>query len=198
MANVNSSFGVYNVPAQVITGTTETALKVPASGYSGYPSPVFAAAAGLCISAPGGVFDGHPFVVRMVGKAHTGASLTLTPKLYQVPNSIVAAGTQATVGNDHVVAAMAASSAFSGDGNFVLECVFLYDSTSGALNGQTSFAQINNVVNAVNSGTAGVCTATTQVTSVGTNDLWFMPTFTFGTANAANSVQIVEFAIDAA
>ena len=205
MANLNSTAGFQNLPAQLITGTTETALVVPAQGLYGgsLPSPTFAAGNGLSIGFPpdiaGSVYDGHPFLVSVVGKITTGASLTFLPKLYQVPGTIVAAQTQGTVANDNVVMVGAAtSSGAAGTQNFVIQTQFLWDSTSKKLTGFVSGYQINGVNIAVGTptGTAGQAQVTTVVSSVGVGDLNFIPSFTFGTANAANAVTVTEFLID--
>jgi hypothetical protein len=203
MASPATTAGYQNLPAQTITTTTETALLVPAQGlYAGLPSPTLAAGAGLTIGfAPdivGSIYDGHPFIVSLVGKATTGGAITFLPKIYQVPASIIAAGTQATVANDHVTVALAATSISTATQNFIVEAQFLWDSTSKILNGQVIGAQINGVNIAANSGTAGTMVATTQITAVGIGDLNFMPSFTFGTANAGNIVTVTEFVIDRA
>lgn len=202
MASVNTTAGFQNIPAQLITGTSETTLLVPAQGvYAGLPSPTLAAGAGLAIGFPpditGAIYDGHPFVVSLIGKVTTGASLTFLPKIYQVAASVIAAGTQSTVSNDHVTVALAAtSSGAAATQNFIVQAQYLWDSTSKALTGQVISAQINGVNIAANAGTAGTFVATSVIATVGINDLNFIPSFTFGTANAANSVTVTEFVID--
>lgn len=202
MASNNSTAGFQNIPAQLITTGTETALLVPAQGvYAGLPSPTLAAGVGLAIGFPpditGSIYDGHPFLVTLAGKFTTGASLTVLPKIYQVPASVIAAGTQGTVSNDHVTVALAAtSSGAAATQNFIIQAQYLWDSTSKILNGFVTAAQINGVNIAPNAGTAGTLVATTAITTVGITDLNFMPSFTFGTANAANSVTVTEFFID--
>ena len=95
MASPATTAGYQNIPAQIITTTTETALLVPAQGvYAGLPSPTLAAGAGLAIGFPpditGSIYDGHPFIVSLVGKVTTGGAITFLPKIYQVPASVVA------------------------------------------------------------------------------------------------------------
>lgn len=206
MASVNSTVGFQNLPAQSITTGTETALLVPASGTfgSGLPSPTLAAGAGLFVGFPpdivGGIYDGHPFLVSIIGKITTGASLTFKPSLYQVPATIVAAGTSATLANDHAVLVGAAtSSGAAGTQNFILQTQFLWDSTSKQLTGFVTAYQIagvNLIVGTPNGTTAGTLQATTVLSTVGVGDLNFIPSFIFGTANAANAVTITEFLID--
>lgn len=204
MANVNTFAGIYNLPAQVISSGTETALLVPASGYPGYPSPTFTAGSGFPIQfidtvAGSLANDGHPFVVRLAGKVTTGASSTLVVNLYQVPGAIVSAGTSATLSNDHVVVTNAASAAIATtSNNFLVEAQFMWDSVSQKLNGNVLFALIAGANVAPNSGTAGTGVVTTALTTVTAADLNFIPSFTFGTANAANSVTVAEFTLDRA
>jgi hypothetical protein len=202
MSSVNTTVQLVNLPSQAISVNTEKALAVPAQGiYPGYPSPAFAAGVGFALGVPadvaGAFYDGHPFLVTLAGLATTAGSYTFLPKLYQVPGSIIAAGTQGTVGNDHAVVALAATSIATATQNFFVQAQFLWDSTSKILNGFVTAAQINGVNIAPNSGTAGTLVATTQVTSVGIGDINFMPSFTFGTAGT-NSVQVTEFSIDRA
>lgn len=202
MANANTTVEFVTLPSQGVTTTTETALLVPASGYPTLPSPTFAAGAGLTIGVPtdiaGSVFDGHAFKVRVVGKVTTGGAITVQPKLYQVPGTIIAQGTQGTVANDNVTVSLAATTVSTTTVNFIVEAQYLWDSTTKKLNGFVTVAQIGGVNVAANSGTAGTFVATTAVSSVGITDLNFLPTFTFGTANAANAILVTEFALDRA
>ena len=198
--NQNTIQGLYNIPAQSITTGTETALLVPAAGlYPGFPSPLQAAGTGLQLCWPADIqgadgIDGHPFKVRVVGKAFTGGSYTFQTKLYQVPYSIVTAGTSATLANDNVALSNAASAAFTGWANFILEAQFLWDSSSQKLNTsfQTSLNQVNGAAVAPTSSIVSIAyTAGNPV-----NNLNFLPSFTFGTANAANSVTVTEFTLE--
>lgn len=207
MANLNSTAGYQNLPAQAITTATETTLLVPASGNfgSGLPSPVLLAGAGLFIGfnpdIAGGIYDGHPFIVSLIGKVTTGTTSTFAIKLYEVPGAIATAGTSATVANDHVVVSLAATSVASATQNFIVQAQFLWDSSSKILNGSVLSAMINGVNIAANSGgTTGLLTPTTSLSSpaVGISDLNFIPSFTFATANAGNAVTITEFLIDRA
>lgn len=203
MASVNSTAGYQNLPAQPIIVATETVLTVPAQGlYSTLPSPLLPIGAGLAIGFPadiaGSVYDGHPFLVSIVGKITTAGSYTFLPKLYQVPGSVLLAGTQGTVANDHaVLVGPATSSGAAGTQSFQLQAQFLWDSTTQKLTGFVSAYQINgvNIAVATPTGTAGQLQVTTVVSTVGVADLNFIPSFTFGTAGA-NSVAITEFVID--
>lgn len=202
MSNQNTTAGFYNLPAQSITVTTETTLLTPAASgvYAGLPSPALplsttAAPFGWYIGFPPDItgndtYDGHPFKVRVAGKVFTGASSTLIVKLYEVPAATITAGTQSTIGGDHLVFTSPTITAFTGAGSFVYEAEFIWDSTSKALNGQTT-------VNLSN-GTFTALAGTSALASLGVGDLNFIPSFTFGTANAGNFVQLTEFVIDRA
>jgi hypothetical protein len=202
MANVNSSSGIQNLPAQSITTGTATALLVPAQGlYSTLPSPTFPAGTGLWTGPgtdiAGSAYDGHVFKVRVAGKFFTGASSTFLTALYQVPATIVTAGTSATAANDQAIVAGTASSAVTGAGNFVLEATLLWDSVSQTLGGFISESLAGGAL----AGTIGTVTTVRTVpftTAGGVNGLNFIPFFTFGTANAANTVTVTEFFVDRA
>lgn len=201
MSSVNTTVEFVNLPAQVIATTVETVLAVPAQGlYAGLPSPTLAAGVGLSLGFPadivGSVYDGHAFKVRVVGKVITGASLTFLPKIRQVPQSFILAGTQGVVANSTAVLALAATTVAATTNNFILEAVFLWDSSSKTLNGFTDAALINGVTIAPNGGTAGTSVATTSVVNVAITDLNFVFSVAFGTANATNSFTVTEFSID--
>jgi hypothetical protein len=189
--------GVQNLPAQSITGTTETALLVPAAGlYPSFPSPTYAAGTGLWLGTPpdiqGSDFDGHAFKVRVAGKVFTGAAATLVTKLYQVPAAIVAAGTSATVANDVVVVTNAASASVTGAANFVVEAQFIWDSASLKLG---TSAGINQVAGAAVTPTL-VSPTLVYAAPATINVLNFIPSFTFSAGNAANTVTVTEFFIE--
>lgn len=205
MSNVNTFAGYQDLPAQVIsTAATPTALLVPATGYSTLPSPALPAGVGLYVGVEqdvtsGGTFDANKFVVRVQGKLFTGAASTFTMGLYQVPAAIAAAGTQSTAANDPILLNMtAASAAITGASNFVFEAELLWDSTSNLLVGYANAVLVNGILQVVNTATAGTIGVSTPRTLTGAADLKFIPFFSFGTANAANSVTVTEFAIDRA
>lgn len=191
MSNVNTFEAFFNLPAQIVTVNTATPLVVPAQGvYPGLPSPALVAGAGLYLGITDTVagnmtIDGHPIAVRISGKVTTGASSTFLPSIYL--------GTSATLASNTTLGVGVASSAIATTtANFVIEAVFIWDSVSTKLNGY--YTQIvNGVV-----GNAGALTATTPTTVASLSSMNFIPTFTFGTANSANSVTIAEFAIDRA
>jgi hypothetical protein len=196
MSNQNSVMGWYNLPNQVISSTTETALLVPAQGaYPGLPSPTLAAAAGLFVGVPNDIVgstavDGHPFRVRVAGTVAI-ASGTFGVGLYQVPASISAAGTQATLTNDNSLVAVAttAQTPAATPNNFFLEATFLWDSNSQLLNGYYTYL-------IANLPSPPVLAITTQRTITSIANLQFLPSFKFSVGNAANNVGVKEFLIE--
>lgn len=195
MANVNSSQGWVSLPAQSITGTSAVTLLVPASTaqYQGLPSPIFAAGAGLYLqldpnyqssnpyaSSPTYVnasVDGRPFRLRITGIVTVGASSTFVCSIYQ--------GTSSSTSSDSIIAASASYTITTASSvNFIMEADLLWDSTSSKLNGQFS-SNVNNTF------TGGA--AITSISSLSVTNLAFIPAFTFGTGNGANTVTVKEF-----
>jgi hypothetical protein len=204
MANANSAQSLYNVPAQTISTTTETALLVPAATlYSGYPSPILAAGAGFPIiidptaqtnnptattpTYTNANYDGHPIGLRASLLITFAAAATCIVKLYQVPSTIIVAGTQSTLSNDHLIATGATLTAgAAGTFNYLLDVPnLLWDSTSKHLNGSFSTLADGTLTGAV---------ATTQQTGVAFNDLNFLLSFTFSVAGV-NTVAVKEFTL---
>ena len=195
MANVNSSLGFSTLPAQVVSTTAATTLLVPPSTalYQGLPSPVFSAGAGLYLAldpdyqsgnpqatSPTYVnssVDGRQFKIRVVGLVTVAASSTFQVSLYN--------GTSSTVTSDTLVAISASYTITTASTiNFVFENNFLWDSTSSHLNGWF-YSDVNNVF----TGAAAI----TAITNLSVTSLQFIPAFTFGTANASNTVTVKEF-----
>lgn len=195
MANVNSSLGFSTLPAQTIGTTSVTTLLVPPATalYQGLPSPVFAAGAGLYLaldpdyqsgnpqaSSPTYVnssVDGKQFRIRIVGITTVSASSTFQVSLYN--------GTSSTVTSDTLVAISASYTITTASSiNWVFESNFLWDSTTSHLNGWFQ-SDVNNVF----TGAAAI----TAITNLSVTQLQFIPAFTFGTSNAANTVTVKEF-----
>jgi hypothetical protein len=209
MSNVNTFAGVYNVPAQLITTGTATALLVPASGYPGYPSPLFPKNSGLSIAPPAdittGTLDGRPFKVRCSGIYNTGTSSTFLMSFAQVSSANVgvigAAGGVTSTGvlgtGATVIGAGTVGTGVTGAGSFSLEATLIWDSTSkqlsGNIGGPASFVNASGQIS-----TFTPITVTTRVASLNFVDLNFLATFTFGSSNAANSVTVTEFILDRA
>lgn len=202
MANVNTSIGYQNLPAQSITVNTISPLLVPAQGlFSTLPSPTLSAGAGLYIGVPQDIansdFDGHAFKVRVAGKFFTGAAATFIASLYQVPAATITAGTVSTLANNQQIVAGTASGSVTGSGNFVLEATLVWDSVSQSLNGFISVS----LAGGAPVGTIGTATTARTVpftAAAGVNGLNFLPAFTFSAANAGNTVTVTEFVVDRA
>jgi hypothetical protein len=193
MSNVNSFLGYQNLPAQTITVTTDTPLLVPAQGlYSSLPSPTLAAGAGLYVGLTGDVpnnatYDGHPFKVRVAGKAFVAATASTFTATLKLGTSNVSASNTALAN-----ATKASGSTTAAALNFWLEAELIWDSVSQTLAG---------VANGVVGGLLLAPTVITaqQVTNPSTGvlaSLNFIPSFAFSVANAANTVTVTEFFIN--
>lgn len=184
MSNVNSFEAFYNLPTLSVTTGSATPITVPATGIATLPSPALPVGSNISLGISDAVVgnmtvDGHPFKVRISGKVFTGASSTFIPAIYL--------GTASTVGSS---VASVTGTAFAGASNFTLEATLIWDSVSGKLNGY-ALASINGANSAI--ATTSVQSGITSATA-----LSFVPQFTFGTANAANTVTVTEFVIDRA
>lgn len=203
MANQNTVTGIYNVPAQVITGTSETALLVPAAGlYPGFPSPQFPAASGLSVSAPqdiaGGVVDLHEFKIRLVARIANPGGGNFTLKMYQVPfaslGTISATGSVTSLGapgsGDNVIDAGSAAAA----GNpsiYAVEYQLIWSSVNATLGGTVTGIRNASTLVSLASISAPLSSNVAAVSALN-----FMPSFTFATGNAGNFVQVSEFVIE--
>jgi len=160
---------------QVVTVNTETVILNPAN-----------TTVPLLASLPAGAnYDGIPLKFRASGKVHTAGSYTVTLKLYE--------GTSLTVGSDTLLKTSGAITAFTGDSNWWIEAAFEYDSVSGLMNGTIQF-MVNNTLVATAAFT-NVPSGKTQNPSGGAASINFLLSVTFGTANAANKIVVVEHAI---
>jgi hypothetical protein len=185
MANVNTFSGWYNI-TQTIGGTSETTLLVPsASTYPGLPSPALAAGTGLFVQPPpdvtGSELDGHPFRVRISGVVNNGASNSFTLNLYLGTSSTIASNTQ--------IATFSQVAATTANYPFIAELLCIWDSTSTKL-WLASQALLDGIFTALST---SHCTVTTVSTVAG---LQFIPSFTFATANASDSVLVREFTLE--
>jgi ribosomal protein S8E len=114
------------------------------------------------LSLPPGIWaGGRPFEVRAWGTITTGASTNITMYLYQVPYSILTAGTASTLANDNLVTTSAVVAVNTATTQFYLKARFAWDPTSATLNGVvyefTIGASLSN---------SGALTATTAVTGL--------------------------------
>ncbi len=197
MANVNSKQGFVSLPAQSITGAFSTLLVPAASAlYQGLPSPTFAAGAGLYVavapdyqsSNPNATsptyvndsVDGRQFKVRLTGVTTVGAGSTFQVSLYQGSSSTSASDTLVAISTSYTITV--ASSI-----NWVFESNLLWDSTTSHLNGWF-YSDVNNVYTAA--------AAITAITNLTVTNLNFIPAFSFGTPNAANTVTVKEFLVE--
>lgn len=195
MSNVNTMSGIYNVPAQTITGTSATPLLVPAAGvYAGFPSPAQATGTGLYVQLNPDIlnndtYDGHPFLVRLVGIVNTAVSSSFTGELRF--------GTSATASSDTSIGVTTGSiTAFTGKANFMLEAQLLWDSSTANMGGW--FTKQYYTAAGLTFGAQAVSTVyNAALVSGAPPALTFIPVFTFGAAGA-NTVQITEFTIDRA
>lgn len=180
--NTNTSAAFQNLPAQVVSIAT-----IQGFLNTGAAQPALAANALVVLQPPPdiatlGVFDGHPFRVRLVGK-YTSAAGTATVAIYQTN---AAAGLVAA----QLLSSAAGTAAVSS--NFWLEAELVWDSVSQRLNG-TQTAAVDKVL----SGPALITATGNQITGiVSQNSLQFVPAVTFGSANAGNSVTLNEFSIE--
>jgi hypothetical protein len=172
-------------PLAIGASTTETVFsmsKNPITGGGGGPAVVGAGEGNV----PSYYTGGRPFNVKAWGIVTTGASETVLLTLYQVPATIVAAGTGGVVANNHSLKASSARTVATTSAPFLIDATFQY-SPDGRLVGSASFT-INGLVD------AGA--ATTIVTGlVGDSDLNFAVSATMGTGNALDVVVLNEISI---
>ena len=206
MSNQNTVNGFQNVPAQVITVNTEIAFLVPAASvYPGLPSPTLPVGSGISIAPPpditgaGSAFDIHSFKIRLTGNVANPGGGNLTVKLYQVASTavgvIAAAGGVTSAGavgtGSTIFSTLTAYTTPANPSHFTQEWVVLWSSAVNRLDGYTTGITAANALYPFATVTAPVTSGVATV-----NQLNFMPSFTFATANAANSVQISEFVIE--
>jgi hypothetical protein len=153
-------------------------LSVPATSGSLQGSNV---ASGLWSSA-------RPFRVKANGTVTTGTTLNLTIKLYQVPASVLAAGTQATLANDNVLSSSGAIAVNSASANWELIAELQWDSTSKKLTGTAKWSLNGTLV-----AEAEITVVTTATASEG--ELNFILSQTFSASNTANTFQVQFFEI---
>jgi hypothetical protein len=199
------------VPSGVTWGAPyyETSLASNSQNpYPGFPSPALPANSGLTVSFPADVagamsVDAHAFKLKLSGVfANAGAS-TVVVKMYQVPfanlgvisaaGSVTTAGAPGTGDNSLITSGLSFTAPPSTAGAFYVELNLIWDSNSGIIVG-TSKGFGNNAGANQYITEAALTALVTPGTSV--NSLNFMPSFTFGSANAANSVTVNEFAIE--
>lgn len=179
--NTNTSNGFRDLPAQVVTTASATAL-----AWTNNSTPVLANGAALSLVtdqdlATGGTFDGNLFKVRIIGNASVSTTAsTVTIGIY---SGTVATGT--------LLKTIVSPSLTSAKTNFFLELDLLWDSNSQTVNGLCwGVAGTGTPANgALTASLTGVASAASLV---------FSAAVTFSGANAANTVQISELSVEIA
>lgn len=210
---IDTSVGFQNYPlplASYTAGTEQALLAPTASGvYPSLPSPVFplSTATYPCVlyaSIPqdvaGGVWDGHPFQIKIEAKFTTAASVntSILMNLYQATNAVLAGGPSSSAYS--VVTALTgtgvtklvtgtSTAANSTSGTLVYTGAYSWDSTSGLL----GIADVGTTYQ------KGVSISTSQtaatVASLTAKDLNFYPSFTF-TTTVPTVFTVTEFSIN--
>lgn len=201
MSSVNTFQGFYNLPALAGASlTSETGYVIPSSGtYSLLPSPTQIAGNWLVLPAlagdvNGGILDyGRPFKVRVSFAATIANSENITVKIYQTTAAKFAAGVTATSNGTAIATSGALASGGAVKGQFYLEAVCTWDSTSKILNG---YFQGWNSLSATQ---GGVTVAQTKLSgspsSLAESDLNFFFTVTLGTGTS-DVIGPIDFTID--
>ena len=163
----------------VATSATETIILNPALN---------SATQALVLSIPpSSQLEQRKFSIEASGYVSTGASSTVTIN--------IKSGTSTTVGSDTTVATSGAITAFSGKTPWFMHIEAVYDSVSGKLTGFFN-GSVNNVLVA-NTALSSVLSAITNVgAGQGAPVLNFVLSVAFGTGNAANTINVQEFAVN--
>ncbi|HWF05570.1 MAG TPA: hypothetical protein VHA06_17925 [Candidatus Angelobacter sp.] len=132
-----------------------------------------------------------PWKIIASGTITTGTTCNVTVKLYQVPASVLAAGSQATLSNDNSMGSSGTFAVNTASANFYLEATMEWDSTSKKLAGGIKF-----YVNGALVAEAALTQITTATASDG--ELNFILSTTFSATNAANILQVQNFEIQQA
>jgi hypothetical protein len=182
-------------------GTTETAVVLSANAFA--VAGGFSGGGGaIPLSVPGtsgplqgsstatGIWQsGRPFGLKAYGTITTGTTTNVTLKLYQVPASIVAAGTAATLANDNLLISSGTFAVNTTSTNFEMTASdLLWDATSKKLTGTVKFSAGGTLV-----AEAEITVLTTATASE--SELNFLLSTTFSAGNAANVIQVQYFEI---
>lgn len=179
-------------------GTTETAVILNANPFA-TALGITGGGGAIPLSVPGvqgpiqgstnaaGIWQsGRPFKLRAYGTVTTGTTTNLTLKLYQVPASVVAAGTAATLANDNSLSSSGAIAVNSKSSNFELVAELQWDSVSKTLTGTAKWSVGGSIV-----AEAEITVLITATASE--SELNFLLSTTFSAANAANTLQVQYF-----
>jgi len=189
MANANTVFSApYNIVGP--TSATETCI---AQGTSTTQRQLM----GLGTDIAGGVFDGHPFKLRVISQGVASGACNFTVNCYL--NSGANTADLVTLTNDVLVIGSGAQAIASKSGYVFMEATLMWDSTLQALAGfwneTAGLAEIVTTPAIIK--TSAAVTATNPITSTkaATQDkLQFFITHTMS-ANATSS-KLIEFSID--
>ena len=206
MSRQDSSFGIYNY-TQTIIGSAATPLLAPASSgvYSKLPSPLFpltttAYPVGLFIGIPtddaGSVFNGHPFEIQLTAKITSSTTTNVLVNLFNATQASWNDGPYATTytlgtlgtGCTNVVTGTATAGLTpTVTVDFWMKAQFVWSSSNSTLAFGTAAQYLNGSVVPVS--------ATANATSIGSQDLNFIPSFTFA-SGGTNVVNIKEFVVN--
>lgn len=196
------------IPSGITWGAPYYETSLPSNSnnpYPGFPSAQYPANSGLTVSFPPDVagslaVDAHSFKIKLSGAVANAGASTFVVKLYQTAFAqlgvIGAAGSVTTAGAPGTGSTIFATLSFTAPpstaGAFYVVAEMIWDSSSGILVGTTKGIGNNAAA------TQLVAEAATTLITPGTavTSLNFLPSFTFGSANAANSVTVNEFAVE--
>jgi hypothetical protein len=130
--------------------------------------------------------NGRPFQLKAYGTITTGTNTNVTLKLYQVPASVVAAGTAGTLANDNLLNSSGAQAVNTTSTNFEMTAELQWDSVSKKLTGTVKWSL------------GGALVAEAEITVLTTAtaselELNFLLSTTFSAGNAANVIQVQYF-----
>jgi hypothetical protein len=182
-------------------GTTETAVTLLANPFAsalGLTNPG-GGAIPLSVPATSGTLQGsnvatgiwqsgRPFQLKAWGTITTGTTLNVTLKLYQVPASIVTAGTAATLANDNLLNSSGTFAVNTTSTNFEMNAELQWDATSKKLTGTIKWSVGGTIVAEAEITVLTTATATEA-------ELNFLLSTTFSAGNAANVIQVQGFEI---
>lgn len=171
MANTNTIAALYNLPAQTINATTETALTNTVNGVT---------STAVLSMPPNANVDGHSFRVRLIGKATGGTGATLTLKFY------LGTSTSGTGIANFTVSSAAIPTT---GGNFAVAVELVWDSVSQTVTGIKSGQTNGTITTAASLNANGASIASAA-------GLQFVASATFGAALSTNTVSVEEFTIE--
>lgn len=173
---LNTSGATAGVLPASLTLATTTETVIPNPALNSPTSPL------LLSIPPSGPLEQRVFDILASGWLNTGASSTVTIKLYS--------GTSATPGSNTLLGSSGALTAFAGKAPWYFRATCVYDSNSGKLNGTIKFISNNQLVAEVvlSNVVSGLNNANNPVAN-------FVISVQFGTGNAANQITVQDFAV---